>query len=314
MKIELNVMYSITMNAGLISDAGKSAVLSHIHAQEPTNDPAWIAANPGKSLSYYLPTLPASWVWSWKAERGESQYVGTFPRRLSHFYFKAYGIKCPDSFVAHIGQLARSYTSTGETYRFMVVDEFDWEDGDFGDSGSCYWGGRAAARDMMAENGGLAICFFNEDGDGYARAWMFEFEPGQYVLWNGYGMVGDATQTIAHIASQFLNLRMQRITLTNNNTGAGMLFINGWRGYGLLNNETILNAYDFRWDEPVACRDCGRGLSFDDAYTDDEGNTYCDSCFYERYEYCERCGHVHYREDIYYARGRYLCYHCKTAA
>lgn len=313
MQIELNVMYSITLNEGVISEAGKRAVLSFIFAQEPHIDAAWIAANPGKALRYNLPALPDNWVWKWMAAKDESEYVGTFSKRIANYYFKAHGLKCPESFIANIGNLAKSHSNTGDVYHFMFVDEFDWNAGDFGDAGSCYWGGYSEARVMLVENSALAVCFFDENGNGYARAWMFEYKPGQYILWNGYGMAGDATFVIAQIVAQFLSLHPQRIWLSNNNATGGTLYINSGRGYALTATADVVGSYDFRWGEAVTCRDCGCELSEDDSYTDDNGHEYCEHCFYERYDYCERCGHTYNREDIVYAGDRYLCIHCKAA-
>src|SRR5688572_6324743 len=200
-RFERYTRYSVTFPQGEISPSGSNQILDYIYAQSLQTE-AWKTLNP-EAKATFLPVLPDDWQWTWIVQRGE--YVGTLPKRIRSFYFKQHGIKCPDSFIEQIGNLARQHSDSQSYYTFEIVDQFDWEAGDFGDSGSCYWGGNAGARIMLNDNGGMAVCFFTDSGHGYARAWFVEIDTDLFIIFNGYGFGRgiNATLTIARVLASF---------------------------------------------------------------------------------------------------------------
>lgn len=48
----------------------------------------------------------------------------------------------------------------------------------------------------------------------------------------------------------------------------------------------------------TCCCNCGEPVHENDDYRDDDGNAYCEECFFESYSYCDYCGEVTNREDI----------------
>jgi hypothetical protein len=238
------------------------------------------------------------------------------PKRVASYFFKKFGIKSPTAFLEQLGNVARQHTSEGVAYDFDFTDVFDWDDGDFGDAGSCYWGSNEAARDMLMENGGFAIRFYNDEGEGFGRAWVVSRQPseGFYVVFNGYGVSDSATLTAARIMSLFLSVTYKRVVLRNNGTQTGMLWINGGIGY-LIGNIQVIDAityYDLHIPDVYTCCDCGDVLHEDDVYTSPDGDHFCSYCFYERYDTCYECEEHTDRDDMIYIEGldRDVCSYC----
>lgn len=315
-RFELHTQYTITLPAGELSDAGVRAVMQSITAVNfNAENSEWRALNPNWA-NPYLPQLADSWQWAWVVQKGE--YAGTLPKRIRNYYFKAHGIKCPDSFIQEIGNIARQHTNSNTVYRFEIVDEFDWQAGDFGDYGSCYWGGNAGARIMLKDNGGMAICFMTDSGTGYARAWLVEIDDNLFVIFNGYGFERGvyATLTITRVFATFMALTYKKIHLDN--SYGSTLYINSGAGYIIGTPESIegIDEWDFEWHDidAYSCYSCGCGLDEYEGYTGADDETYCESCFYDRFDRCQHCDETHYQENIYYVEidDTYLCRVCRA--
>ncbi len=107
----------------------------------------------------YSLELPGDFSPNWMLnQKGLS---GTFPTRIKVFLKKNHAVKMAEQDISAIGNLARRHTVKAKDFIFDFTDAFDWEDGDFGDGGSCYWGGRRGARTMLADHNSLAIRFFD---------------------------------------------------------------------------------------------------------------------------------------------------------
>jgi len=309
--MELNKRFTLTSPKGTISNAGIDGITLFISNQRLMQG-AWKEMNPETEL-VFLPPLPNEWEWVWTIQRGK--YAGTLPKRVSSYYHKVHKLKCPPDFLREIGNLAKQHTEDNATYTFEVVDKFDWNAGDFGDRGSCFWGGRERAREIMQENGGLAVCFYDSEGKGIARAWFQSIGENLYVVWNGYGFPGNPTLTIARVIALHLNASYKRIQLTNSSSDSGVLYINSGRGFMIGASEVLEQyiQYDFEWDTADdTCEDCGRDLYEDDVYVTPDGQHLCESCYHELYENCERCGEDYPRESVHYIESvrQYVCEHC----
>ncbi len=297
-KITVGIMHIYEAPAGQIADAGIRELLALIKAQAIKSDSIWSALNPNNNYTV-LPSLPEAWVWMWIVQHGD--YTGTLPKRIAKFYFKSYGIKCPPSFLEKLGNIARAHSATTLRYSFKFTQDFDWEAGDFGDYGSCYFDDHSGAREMLADNGAYAICFYADD-KGFARAWLVEIEASLYILYNGYGL---DLISIARVFAGFLGLSSKKIQLVNNGRANGLLWINGERGYivGATDRIESIDYHDFEWGDLSACYDCGRSLSDDEIY--------CSSCFYESFSDCEYCGRTLWIEDMSYIEGDgHVCGRC----
>jgi len=314
MQYELRTRYTVTMPLGVIGDVGMGLIEALIGLQR-LQQGEWKVLNPDCG-SDYLTALPEDWQWSWLVE-GKGDFVGTFPKRVRKFYFQA-GLKCPDSFIEEIGRIARDHSSGSSTYEFEVVDSINWDAGDFGDHSSCYWDSNAAGRVMLENNGGLALCFYKPGTDnGVARAWFVPQESNHeqiHILFNGYGLKGDATLVIARIAAHFLNATYKKIDLCNYGSDTGKLWINSGRGYAIGAVEIVesISAWDFEWDDEyvVVCYSCSTILNEYETYRGADDEDYCTDCYYEKFDSCSHCGDAIWQDDANYAEDETWCDHC----
>lgn len=298
--IELNRRYTFRIPNNTISASGILDIIAFIERQNLCEDAAWLALNPGQTYCE-LPALPSDWRWVWEVEIKE-EFMGNFPTRVRRWYYKRYAIKCPDAFIAEIGNIARRHSESNEVYEFEFVNRIDWEAGDFGDDYSCYWGDNSGARIMLQDNGGMAMLFYNEDGTGLGRAWLVEIDSNLFVIFNGYGIKGDPTLQIARVFAAFMGLSYRSIRLSNRY--GYTLYINGNIGY-VIGEPSVIAAttsYDFRWDDVVQfhCANCGQPLLEGENFYAPDDNDYCEDCYYHLFESCDHCGEVCDRDDVQY--------------
>lgn len=305
---DLNKRYLVKAPKGAISERGVTAIQQFIKLQNLKND-EWQAKNPDLE-SRWLTVLPDDWSWLWLVT-GRGEYVGTFPKRVSKYYYQTNGIKCPNSFLQELGNIARRHSEDELSYEFDFTDTFNWNDGDFADSRSCFWGGRSEAREWLTDSGALAIRFYEGD-KGKARAWLMPIEDNRFVIFNGYGLT---TLAIARIFATFIGLSYKKISLDNQGVTDGTLWINDGKGYlvGAADAIATIYAYDFYIGESeMTCDECGNVTNEDDAYYTPDGLPLCDTCFYDICDYCHDCGETHWRDDMTYVESsdRDVCERC----
>lgn len=313
--IELYKRYTFTMPQGTISDTGIALIEYRITIQA-VQFGEWLKLNSQPGM-WRLPLLPIDWQWVWLVPTGE--YRGTFPKRVRAYYYKEYGLKCPDTFIQEIGEIARSHAADGITYDFEFVNRIDWRAGDYGDLNSCILRSRPDAIDMLHDHEARAVRFYNVNNKGIGRAFVVDVEDDLRVVFNGYGFEGNATLTIVRVAALWLNTSYKRITLTNNGDGSGMLWINNSTGYLLGAKERIntIDDHDLDWPEPYqeTCYNCGRSLSEDAIYWAPDNEAYCDNCFSNFFTSCDGCYEYYPIEEVNYDEKRdgYYCQNCQVA-
>ena len=249
--------------------------------------------------------LPDDWGWVAKVG-GKAEYVGTFAKRVGKYAHKR-DIKLDSDFLGEIGSLVAQYTAKQTAYEFDFTNSFDWEAGDYGDHGSCFWGCRSGARAMLESNSGRAIRFYKE-GRGYARAWLAPYENG-WVCFNGYGI---DTITIAQVLATHLGQTYKRVRLENNGEESGTLWINGGVGYFIGEEDAVqYNEHiDLEWDDEDGanrCYNCGNegDILINDSY-------YCEDCACELFSHCDHCGEWVDNDDITQVEDNYYCDHCRN--
>lgn len=303
--IELNTRYTFTPPTGIVSTEGIHLIAALINRQDMRLD--WHRLNPDW-LGSFLPSLPDEFEFVWVNSDGK------LTTRVRKHYYQQHGLKCPDAFITELGNIARAHTEDGKVYYFDFVNRFDWRAGDYGDRGSCYWGSNAMARDVLEENGGLAMRFYNEDGYSQARAWVMPIED-YHVVFNGYGFMGDSTLIIARVLSFFLGQTYRYITLVNNDRSDGLVWINGSSGYAVGPADIVYGLRKIDLELPTVeerCYNCGEGLVHeDDVYYGPDHMAYCEECYYERFETCYWCGEPQYRETVRLVDGDYYCDYCR---
>lgn len=308
--LHLNQMYTYNAPKGMISERGVSEIQGYMGIQH-LQDGDWKALNPNNARRL-LPALPAGWDWTWVVT-GRGEYVGTFPKRVGKWLYKENSLKAPATFLQELGNIARRHTEDNITYTYEFVNRFDWQAGDFGDRGSCYWGGHSGAREVMENEGGLAIRFYN-DGKGFGRAWIAPIDENLYIVFNGYGFTHYPTLTIARVLAAHVGGSYKKIGLLNHGSSAGLLYINSDNGFIVGSPDAIAeySEYDLQWGEGITCENCGDELYEDDMYHGVDGERYCEHCFYQEYTYCGRCGETTHNDDAHYIeyRSEDVCEYC----
>lgn len=238
----------------VVTMAGRQAVvtlLTNTQRDKKTGDIIWHGEGECR-----LPMDEGEWSWQWMLPKG--QFAGALPKRIAAYYFKVHNIKIPPALLAVIGETAKANIARGENFTLDFTDVFDWQDGDFGDSGSCFWRDRRGARLGLQDEGGIAVRFFEKidklsekqreyraarenrltplDSEGWvglARAWCLpahERRNGGHmpdVVFNGYGFSGNATLTIARLVATMFGMDYKKVFLTNDGEIHGYFWING---------------------------------------------------------------------------------------
>ena len=63
-------------------------------------------------------------------------------------------------------------------------------------------------------------------------------------------------------------------------------------------------------DRYITCDSCGDEVSREDSYSSENGDTYCESCYYEHYTRCEECDRELDRDEVRCNQDGYYCDRC----
>jgi len=284
-----------------------------------------------------------NFTWEWKTKEG------TLPKRIRKFCYKEYNQKIKQEDLSIIGNIASSAKVEKSIYCdfVKVIDGGMWEAGDFGDSGSCYWGGRSEVMGLMEDYKFLAMRIYKENPEenegesvNLGRCWIYPSTSiingiTAYVFFNGYmTTVNNGAVEFARLFSHlFGNIPYRKITLKNNNVSDGLLYINNSVGYIVAetNYNTInkINSYDFEIDERVYgweteeqydyyCGCCEGGINNGDGggtvINGNDEEFWCEQCINDHASYCSTCGNYYdsYSEcfEKVYDESRYWQYMC----
>jgi len=122
--IKLDAPYRINIPAKDVTDEGMSEVRFYIWNQ----------------TGHKLPVIFSS-EWLVTNKTLDAGRVGTMPKRVSKYLYNNHKLKVSSSFMAAIGNIARAHTVKEDIFIFDITQSLDWDAGDFGDDGSCYFGG-----------------------------------------------------------------------------------------------------------------------------------------------------------------------------
>lgn len=293
---------------GLIPFEGIEAVSRYIRGEKPN----LYFLNP----SYIADMIGCDWV-----VKGNQKYVGTFPKRISKLVWLEFNIKVEEQIISEVGNIASRYLTNSSKILADFSNEFDWDAGDYGDDGSCFWSCRTAAKAMMQENGGWAMRFYDNNRNGIGRCWVMPVRHNNengYVVFNAYGSNRDCGLWIhARLIAGLLGFSYKKIDyLVNGGSDEGKLYINGGRGI-VIGPENLVNnieRYDFEIDEPDRheCYNCGETVYDEDGIMTHNHREYCESCFDEIFTRCDNCSESVETDDAEYLSGNYYC--CVTCA
>jgi len=261
-----------------------------------------------------FPFLPNDWDWNWKVTKGK--YAGTLPKRISKYYYKKHQYKLSDFHITAIGNIASQNVFRQETFYIDFTNDFSWEAGDFGeDEGSCFWGCRKHAKDMILENGGQAIRLYRSSDkfSGYARAWILPSpqHKNASIIFNSYGL---DLILITRLYAYFKGEIYTAAFVKNNSSTEKTLWVNGGKGYvsGQPNEICQINNYlsiDLCCREWVVCRFCCTGHPIENV-SEYHGVHVCKSCVPKRYSKCEACNIMYLNTSLTLLDGATICYNC----
>lgn len=221
---------------------------------------------------------------------------GTLPKRIQSHLYKNKSIKLLPADLSEIGNIAKRHSSDGKEFILDFTQRIDWQDGAFGDGGSCFWGDKSGAKTMLENNSAYAIrgwklrngfsspLIYN-NVKGYCRAWVAPLGDNTFAVFNGYG---ETTLTMARLLSLKYSCGYKRISLTNNGCDDGAIWINGGMAYviGAWQKIHHIEKADLGWEEVY----------------DDNDSTYCHACddrvaepytaydrYGDEYQYCSEC-------------------------
>jgi len=220
-------------NSGL-SDKGFSALFD---AMRERGLISWdFIGNPGDKLSRDGKAVRCDLFEQWGRTEGFgadgipwSSKAGTLPKRVAKF-FASCGVKLKPDSLGMIGDLARSYCPKSHKYRYDVVRNggFDWQSGEYGDHGSCYWGCHAKCRhQLQSQHNAFALRWYDVlvtggKPRGVGRCWCV-VQGGIAFLFNYYGP--DSLLTAARMLSTECQGLYHEVRLSCNG-GTGDFYLN----------------------------------------------------------------------------------------
>lgn len=271
-----------------------------------------------------------------------AKYNGRFVTRLKKWYRLNGGSNMTDASWSLVGNIYMQQRPVEETIFFDVTrGPFDWCDGDFGDSGSCYWGGRAICRDILMDHHAWAVRTWDdaernpelsyEGGNG--RAWLI---PWQYedrpalILYNGYRSIEgrngvhdeNISEWFARWFSSWLGAQWRRTGLSNNNRTSETFYINSGSGYLISTDMPLwVDDIDLGWREPSrrCCSYCNERYNQNEAdrtcFTVTANGrrvtrNLCHDCYERHARRCDICNRLWMNGDLDMEGGMRVCPMC----
>ena len=262
-KMELGLKYRVIENPNLISQEGMAGIDNYLGSQG-------------------LPRVDHT-TSKWIETKGK--YRGKLPNRLGALFKKEHDIKLTPEQRTVIGNLAKMHMVPDEKYVFDFTDKFDWDSGDFGDRGSCFWGENNLARKVMMEQDVIAIRFYNVLDYGKARAWLYLLDDKVWILFNAYGAL--TTQAIARIFAKHLTQDTDEQWdycglkwLTVSGDDEGLVYINAYPQVIFMEDSIPPENVDLKFPVFHCCNDCGEWMHEDEANSAGRGYI-CYGCWLE---------------------------------
>lgn len=284
-QLDTHIDYTIQQER-MISEEGIEKVREYLITNlKDMND-----SNHSIVTDYLLRNVDTAWVTK----------EGTYPKRLSKEMYKL-NCSMPGRFdfkninIGKLGSLSKKYALSKASYTFDITRDISWRNGDFGDKASCFWGTNARAKDLLMDNGGMALRFYKKDDiltyKGISRSWIVP-KGDRIVIFNAYGHYELHTQ--AEVLSKYLGVEHKEIDVVNYGNEHGLLYINGTgRLLGVPPIDTV-NYIDLELgeeepeEERWECEHCGHMYGEDEGGTVDESSV-CDDCYSNANE-CYQCG------------------------
>lgn len=181
-----------------------------------------------------FPSLPEWWNYVWTVDHDPAHSItGTFPKRLKKWLFLEHATKPSDKIMADLGERIKRYLPIEMDWWVDFTNVFDWRPGTFGDTASCWWDDRDAARILLADNDGFAMRRWGVNKEPYARCWVAARED-HYMLFNCYKATSYPDTSLPAMAifmAGMLGLYdKHEVAITNLRRNNGLIYANGGEG------------------------------------------------------------------------------------
>lgn len=262
-EIELNVRYPIEHNY-MLGAEDKAYVIGTFSAQ---HNPIYKAVPPD-----FLNKLGADIYW----RTGRGQKLTT---RLKALLFREHKVKADEYDLKAVGNFFSARIMAEGLLFFDFTDTFDWKDGEFGDGGSCFWGGRSWSRKVIKDNGGRAVRFYKQEAGkvkGFARAWVGRCDQG-FVIFNVYGTT---IRAMANVLAGIFGMQARAVTSKSDSD----IYFNTGGAWSISKKE--IRQWDLTWRSMVVCPICKKISPYDkttaliSSERDEDGHLvgYCAEC------------------------------------
>lgn len=323
-KINEHLYFPNDTNANILSDNGIYAI---IHAIEELEYRYFRENNlriddydaTRKSFHYFLPYKYGMSLYSIFLGYIGNEFVnseGKLIKRLAKFIKQELNWKLSDAEAGYIGGIITNYKPS-DRIPFDVTDHFDWQAGDFGDYGSCFWGCRKNAREILTNHNCLAIRIYKDDSynEGEGRAWLY-YAPKHngFIMFNSYShrQIEELSNKLASWIREnyHIDVYTKRISFRVNGRDDGTVWINGGEGILISSEEystlKSINMTGIEESTDIECCNCGDYINEDDVIYI-YGDCYCENCCF----YCDHC-EEYCRGDNFHVtyRGDRICDNC----
>ena len=217
----------------------------------------------------------------------------------------------PDTVIQRLASEINTVLFPGFGVRLDTGDDIQENYRDEIGGGSCMTGGCASYVGLYVDNPTRFSQLIIEQNGDSARAMVFHLDSGDTMLGRVYA-------TCEYLKGQIRDYAEQQGWLPNGSNGAisGLDYTDGEIPYmdslkeyriedGLLtignslpHSQGVLDSQNGELETRTPCQNCNQSVDEDNSYSNDDGETFCESCYYEIYSYCEKCDHTVCRDDI----------------
>jgi len=222
-------------------------------------------------------SIPITWDWRLEATHYFEQikFQGSLAKRIRKYLQYKYKVDLSQKDMGQLGEIIRKLKNQQTNFIAEFVDNFEWEAGDFGDFGSCFWEERWVAKDILLENGATPILFYNEENEGVGRAIVIN-RGNHMVVFNSYGF---NLEEVVQMLARYFHCKYKIVEANNRYDNNILLYINDEKT-GILSYSTIDGNYyelGISTDNYYKCESCHRYYHINDVRLVN-GEIYCELC------------------------------------
>jgi hypothetical protein len=248
---------------------------------------------------------------------------GKLPKRIKSWMYKSGKSKVSDRIIEHIGNTAYESRFWKDEFDFRFTNDIDWQQGDFGDHDSCYWGTKEYMLDDLRRNESVySIKIYNDgihlDSNGWGRAILLLDFPkvGAVTAINAYPK-GFQITNISRLVAKWVHSTFgfepvtKRIHLDYDGEWKEPIWINGGNGATISMLPLLISRYNTRsYFDLNTCPKCEVTKSYAPRYDELVGQRICEDCRAQHFFNCASCGAIRNRSQLNEFRGLNICDNC----